>query len=124
MELNTLEHLNALRLEAGKPALKSWKKSKDTLLLAIDELKATIEAANPARPVEEPVIQKSPRGAIGQKVMELLEKTSKSYSEIVDEVRGLYPDAKTTARSIASVAADMRRSGVNIPDRRHKPATA
>ena len=72
---------------------------------------------------DEPVpatVQKSPRGAIGALVIELLV-TDMPYEDIVAKVRATYPDAKTTARSIASVAMDLRRDGVNVPSRR-KPA--
>lgn len=68
------------------------------------------------------VIQKSPRGAIGALVIELLG-TEMPYEDIVKQVRETYPDARTTARSIASVAMDLRRDGVNVPSRR-KPAKA
>ena len=72
---------------------------------------------------DEPIpatVQKSPRGAIGALVIELLV-TEMPYEDIVKQVRETYPDAKTTARSIASVAMDLRRDGVNVPSRR-KPA--
>lgn len=65
-------------------------------------------------------VQKSPRGAIGALVIELLV-TDMPYEDIVERVRSTYPDARTTARSIASVAMDLRRDGVDVPSRR-KPA--
>lgn len=64
--------------------------------------------------------EKSPRGAIGIMVMDLLQ-TDMPYKDIVTKVRETYWDAKTTERSIASVAMDLRRDGVNVPPRR-KPA--
>lgn len=69
-----------------------------------------------------PQVEKSPRGAIGALVIELLV-TDMPYEDIVARVRSTYPDARTTARSIASVAMDLRRDGVDVPSRR-KPAKA
>jgi hypothetical protein len=63
---------------------------------------------------------KSPRGAIGVMVMDLLQ-TEMPYKDIVKTVRDTYWDAKTTERSVASIAMDLRRDGVNVPARR-KPA--
>lgn len=75
-----------------------------------------------AEPTDLTSVQKSPRGAIGALVIELLV-TEMPYEDIVKQVRETYPDARTTARSIASVAMDLRRDGVNVPSRR-KPAKA
>lgn len=71
--------------------------------------------------VSEPVVEeKAPRGAIGALVIELLV-TDMPYADIVETVKAKYPMAKTTARSIASVAMDLRRDGIEVPSRR-KPA--
>lgn len=75
------------------------------------------ELAAPSATVQLP---KSPRGAIGIMVMDLLQ-TDMPYKDIVKQVRGTYWDAKTTERSVASIAMDLRRDGVNVPARR-KPA--
>ena len=64
---------------------------------------------------EEP---KSERGAIGRLVISLLVDTDDDYATIVGKVREAHPDAKTTARSIASIAADLRRDGVDVKSRR------
>lgn len=70
---------------------------------------------------ETPVVEeKAPRGAIGALVIELLV-TDMPYADIVETVKAKYPMAKTTARSIASVAMDLRRDGIEVPSRR-KPA--
>ena len=74
-------------------------------------------AENPAENVPR---AKSPRGAIGVMVMDLLQ-TDMPYKDIVKQVRETYWDAKTTERSVASIAMDLRRDGVNVPARR-KPA--
>ena len=61
---------------------------------------------------------KSERGAIGRLVISLLVDTDDDYATIVAKVKEAHPDAKTTARSIASVAADLRRDGVDVKSRR------
>ena len=58
------------------------------------------------------------RGGIGRLVNLLLTTTELDYASIVGRVKEQYPEAKTTARSIASVAADLRRDGVQVPSRR------
>lgn len=57
------------------------------------------------------------RGAIGVMSRDLLQ-TDAPYEEIALAVRAAYPHARTTARSLASVAADMRRDGIPCPPRR------
>ena len=64
-----------------------------------------------------------PRGAIGAMSIELLSGTDLPYDEIVARIKAVYPAAKTTARSLASVAMDLRNDGVDVPSRR-KPAKA
>lgn len=66
---------------------------------------------------EPPVLTTAERGAIGIMARDLLQ-TSASYEEIALAIRAKYPAAKTTARSLASVAADMRRDGIPCPSRR------
>lgn len=61
---------------------------------------------------------KSERGAIGRLVISLLVDTDDDYATIVGKVREAHPEAKTTARSIASIAADLRRDGVDVKSRR------
>lgn len=77
------------------------------------------QEADEAKP-EEPAI---PRGAIGAMSIELLSTTELPYEDIVAAIKAKYPTAKTTARSLASVAMDLRRDGVDVPSRR-KPAKA
>lgn len=64
-----------------------------------------------------------PRGAIGAMSIELLTGSDEPYADIVAKIVAKYPTAKTTARSLASVAMDLRRDGVEVPSRR-KPAKA
>ena len=68
-------------------------------------------------PVEHP-------GKIGQMIADLLvDPEGYDYQEIVDIVRGQFPQAKTSRRSIASVAAALRRKAIDVP-RRRKPNSA
>ena len=99
----------------------------NTLVDPLDEPSDLLRRSGRTEPTDltsdEPVpaaVQKSPRGAIGALVIELLV-TEMPYEDIVKQVRETYQDARTTARSIASVAMDLRRDGVNVPSRR-KPA--
>lgn len=85
----------------------------------------TDETEEPSEQTEEPEAQseateepKSERGAIGRLVIDLLTKTDDDYATIVGKVKEEFPSAKTTARSIASIAADLRRDGVDVKSRR------
>lgn len=92
-----------------------------------EELRGAIEAAQqaegdaekPLESAEQPSEQpKADRGGIGRLVNLLLTTTDLDYASIVARVKGQYSEAKTTARSVASVAADLRRDGVDVPSRR------
>lgn len=61
---------------------------------------------------------KTERGAIGRMVIDLLTKTDDDYATMVGKIKEAFPEAKTTARSIASIAADLRRDGVDVKSRR------
>ena len=75
-------------------------------------LEATVEVAAQAELV---------RGPIGALVKELLNDASLTYGQIVDRVVALHPEAKTSARSVASTAAALRKGGTEVPKR--KPST-
>ena len=51
-------------------------------------------------------------------LVEALVATELAYDEIVRMVRERFPDARTTVRSIASVASVLRNRGVDVPLRR------
>lgn len=78
--------------------------------------------AEPVLTVEEVVVTvpKPAIGAIGKMVEELLADASYNYLQILERVVAAFPTAKTTQRSIASVAADMRRRGLEVPKRNGK----
>lgn len=58
------------------------------------------------------------KGTIGELVYELLMDETLDYVAIVDRVMAKFPDAKTTTRSVASVAAVLRKKGTPVPTRR------
>ncbi len=61
-----------------------------------------------------------PRRTIGSMIHELLMDEALAYAAIVDRIMDEFPDAKTTVRSVASVAAVLRKKGVDVPMRRQK----
>lgn len=61
-----------------------------------------------------------PRQTIGDMVADLLMDPTLDYITIVRKVIERYPSAKTTTRSVASVASVMRRNGQDVPKRRAK----
>lgn len=79
------------------------------------EAEPVLTAAEPMGSVPKPAI-----GAIGKMVEELLADASYNYLQILERVVAAFPTAKTTQRSIASVAADMRRRGLEVPMRNGK----
>ena len=58
------------------------------------------------------------KSGIGQMAQKLLVETDQGYAEIVAAIQAKHPDAKTTARSIASIACNLRKKGVEVPMRR------
>ena len=59
-----------------------------------------------------------PRRTIGSLVQELLMDEALGYEAIVEGVVAEFPDAKTSVRSVASVAAVLRKKGADVPMRR------
>lgn len=147
-----LAQLNALRVRAGKTELAAWKSSREKLESQIADLTdelgdlepdEVVDQTDPTMPMGEngnslvdPLDEPSdlsdpevgqtevkiPRGAINAMCVELLQ-TDMPYEDIVAAIRERYPTAKTTARSLASVAMDLRVDGLTVPTRR-KPAAA
>ena len=89
-----------------------------------DQTDEPSDLSDPEGQTEEPAAEALiPRGAIGAMSIELLTGSDEPYADIVAKIVARYPAAKTTARSLASVAMDLRRDGVDVPSRR-KPAKA
>jgi len=63
-------------------------------------------------------IDTRPKQTVGTLVADLLTDTALSYAEIVVQVKSDFPEAKTTPRSVASIASMLRRKGQDIPSRR------
>lgn len=57
-------------------------------------------------------------GGIGALARKLLVETDQTYPSIVEAIRAKFPKAKTTARSVASIACVLRKKGVEVPMRR------
>lgn len=55
---------------------------------------------------------------IGAVIGEMVMDASLSYDAIVNAIHARFPKANTSARSVASVAARLRKSGVAVPMRR------
>lgn len=51
----------------------------------------------------------------------MVDDAAPSYDLIVEAVLREFPEAKTTRRSVASVACALRRAGVNVPMRSKRP---
>lgn len=148
--MTTIAKLNELRVANGKSELKAWKQSKDKLEAAIaveqdafdqaeakrladegegqhdEDLQQSTDTPSDLSDVEGQTEQPAaevliPRGAIGALSIEYLTGSDEPYADIVAKIVAKYPTAKTTARSLASVAMDLRRDGIEVPSRR-KPA--
>lgn len=84
---------------------------------------APVEASEPV--VESAEAPAKPGKGIGKLVESLLlDAEGFDYPAIVEMVAGEFPDAKTSTRSVASVAAALRRKGVEVPMRRKARSAA
>lgn len=61
--------------------------------------------------------EKGPGESLTAFVKRLLIETTMDYAAVVERVRAAYPRAKTTARSVASTASVMRKSGLVVQKR-------
>ena len=74
----------------------------------VDQVSGTETAAEP----------KPKPGTVGALVKELLLDADLTYAEIVTRVMAAHPQASTSARSVASTAAVLRKGGADVPTRR------
>ena len=88
-----------------------WPKAQPTIALA-----SMNEITKARRPL---LAQRSAvhNGPIGSMVADLLMKPEFDYAQIVWRVRQTFPNAKTSAKSVATTARDLRRNGVLVPRR-------
>ena len=94
-----------------------------SIFVEVRELGATkAEAAEDAEQAiheaEEAAEGDKPKLTISRLTENLLMDENLGYAAIVDQVVAEFPDAKTTTRSVASVAAVMRKKGVDVPMRK------
>ncbi|GAA5071270.1 hypothetical protein N0B44_13260 [Roseibacterium beibuensis] len=94
---------------------------------AAENAEPTVPVANDAPECEQTVDEKiaaatvhgpKPKRTIGSLVQELLMDPDLRYLAIVDRVVAEFPDAKTSVRSVASIAAVLRKNGIDVPMRR------
>ena len=104
----------------GRP----WKKGKAALIERVRPLLEHDELSERSS-LAEAMAAATERGddapeTVGRLVERLLlaDDGSWRYADVVAEVRRRFPEARTTRRSVASVAADMRKRGVDVPIRR------
>ena len=79
------------------------------------------KAENPTLESKQSSVTEKPeegRVTIGSVVEQLVLNAELSYDQIVDMIRGQFPDANTSRRSVASVAARLRKKGTTVPLRR------
>jgi len=136
---------NDLAERCGTEVLKSWKRAKPELIDRIEALSAdqtdtyepeVSETAEPTdhkadgTPEREQTVDEKiaaatvhgpePKRTIGSLVQELLMDPDLGYEAILEQVKAQFPAAKTSVRSIASVAANLRKRSVDVPMRRKK----
>lgn len=70
--------------------------------------------------VQTPAEVKEPRITIGSVVTELVMDAALSYDQIVNIIHERFEGAATSRRSVASVAARLRKEGVEVPLRRQQ----
>lgn len=104
----------------------TWKKAKAELVAIVEALGAPEGATPSDDATDEPAVDHGDDygefGSISELTRYLLVATRLSHGEIVDVVRNRFPDARTTRRSVASVACDLRRRGEEVALRRHARA--
>lgn len=71
---------------------------------------------------EAEIVKPEKRKTIGSVVAELLMDQSLNHEAIVEKVHAQFENSSTSKRSIASVAATLRKNGVNVPMRRKAKA--
>lgn len=85
---------------------------------AADKVKVEVVEKTESLALDAENAPEKPKRTIGRLVEELLMDETMDYTAIVDRVMAEFSNAKTTARSVASVAAVLRKKGVDVPKRR------
>lgn len=123
MEMTGAELVDLHNTLGAEQIAAPWKRPKAELVAKIEALRAH-SAPKPQR--SKPEAPKAAQGTnmetvdvpLGAFVASMLADGSKSYGDILAAVREAYPEARTTARSLASTASTLRRKGAEIPSRR------
>lgn len=109
--------------------LGSWKQAKTKLIERIqlleqapDEVAEVLEQKLEVAAEVDGTEDKTAKVTIGSVISELVMDAALSYDQIVSLVWAQFDDAQTSRRSVASVAARLRKNGVNVPLRRNKGA--
>jgi len=109
--------------------LSSWKQAKSKLIERIqlleqapDEVAEVLEQKIEVAAEVDGTADETKKVTIGSVISELVMDAALSYDQIVSLVWAQFEDAQTSRRSVASVAARLRKSGVNVPLRRNKGA--
>lgn len=115
-----LRPVTAEDLAADRAYIASLDEADGRLPAADGATAAGLGAATPDEPESAATedAEAKPHGAVTALVKRLLSDPEMSYADIVERVKADHPGASTTARSVASVASVMRRSGASVPMRR------
>lgn len=84
----------------------------------VTKAEAAEDAEQANHEAEDTAEDHKPKLTISRLTEKLLMDENLGYAAIVDQVVAEFPDAKTTTRSVASVAAVMRKNGTPVPTRR------
>ncbi len=116
-------------MAAEENQLGSWKQAKAKLIERIqlleqapDEVAEVLEQKLEVAAEVDGTEDKTAKVTIGSVISELVMDAALSYDQIVSLVWAQFDDAQTSRRSVASVAARLRKNGVNVPLRRNKGA--
>lgn len=108
--------LHDSRCLAGDRIGRAWKRPKAELVSMIEALGDTAPDTTETEATESADTQE--RVTVGATVRRLLIETDLEYAEIVRRTIEAHPEARTTTRSVASVAAVLRKGGADVPQRR------
>lgn len=107
----------------------SWKRAKAQLIERIqlleetpDEVAEVLEQKMEVAAEVDGTEDETVKVTIGSVISELVMDATLSYDMIVSMVWAQFEEAQTSRRSVASVAARLRKQGVNVPLRRAKGA--
>ena len=116
-------------MAAEENQLGSWKQAKAKLIERIqlleqapDEVAEVLEQKLEVAAEVDGTEDKTAKVTIGSVISELVMDAALSYDQIVSLVWAQFDDAQTSRRSVASVAARLRKDGVAVPLRRNKGA--